>query len=156
MKKLAPWEPANNGTGKRIWFLTRRDESLPVADRFRFTSRGQLVKYKSFETAQKAADELNATVKVSYRIVIEWDKGTMSGPSLLRDDDGNPLPEYDLSELNPQLWGQGYPSAELAREQFPAVHEYVRDRARAGGPKGSGSYYIEKITETIKREKIDV
>jgi hypothetical protein len=56
---ISPWEPVNNGAGKRTWFLTRRDESIPITGRFHFSSRGSLVRYASGETAQRAADKLN-------------------------------------------------------------------------------------------------
>jgi hypothetical protein len=53
-----PWSPASNGAGKRRWFLYR-DESVPVGERYYFDKRGYLVRYVSYETAQRAADKLN-------------------------------------------------------------------------------------------------
>jgi hypothetical protein len=62
--QLPPWRPANNGSGKRIWFLCRYsgwdDESVPLADRYRFGANGTLIRYASYESAQRAADRLNA------------------------------------------------------------------------------------------------
>jgi hypothetical protein len=61
---LPPWRPANNGTGKRIWFLLRdgceTDQSIPLADRYHYGRNGNLVRYASQATAQRAADRLNA------------------------------------------------------------------------------------------------
>jgi hypothetical protein len=148
--QLAPWEPANNGTGKRIWFLTRRDESLPVSDRYRFTSRGQLVKYKSFETAQKAADELNATVKVSYNVMIEFAKGSIE-PEFTDEQTGRVYEAMDLADMGPHPFMAGFRALEHTEDTVLAAWEYVRKTSTAGG-----WVWVEKITETIKREKIDV
>lgn len=63
MSALPPWEPANNGTGKRIWFLIRgrglESDRVPINDRYHTDVKGDLIRYKSSETAQKAADKLN-------------------------------------------------------------------------------------------------
>ena len=60
---LPAWRPANNGSGKRIWFLTRYsgndDTSVPLADRYHYGANGNLVRYASYEAAQRAADKLN-------------------------------------------------------------------------------------------------
>lgn len=61
MRTLDPmdWRPASNGSGARHWFLVR-DESVPVADRFHESADGKLIRYASMDTAQSAADALNA------------------------------------------------------------------------------------------------
>lgn len=57
-----PWRPANNGTGKRMWFLIRTVETgVPVAERYHYGQDGRLVRYASMAGAQRKADELNAT-----------------------------------------------------------------------------------------------
>lgn len=56
---LPPWRPASNGSGKRHWFLYR-DESVPLSLRYHCNARGELVRYATIETAQKAAGKLNA------------------------------------------------------------------------------------------------
>lgn len=53
------WVPANHGTGKRIWFLIRDSESVPIEDRYYCGPAGRLVRYASYETAKRAADKLN-------------------------------------------------------------------------------------------------
>ena len=59
MTAPGPWQPANNGTGKRIWFLYRYADN--IRDRYRYAKDGwRLVRYASFEAAQRAADRLNA------------------------------------------------------------------------------------------------
>lgn len=62
--QLPPWRPASNGAGKRHWFLTRYsghdDQSVPLADRYHFGGGGQLVRYATCESAQRAASKLNA------------------------------------------------------------------------------------------------
>jgi hypothetical protein len=52
------WIPANNGGGKRMWFVMR-GESVPIALRYHFDKNGRLVRYASCEAAQRAADKLN-------------------------------------------------------------------------------------------------
>lgn len=60
---LPSWTPANDGSGNRPWFLVRRgvedDRSVPVRDRFRYSTADVLVRYTSRENAQRAADKLN-------------------------------------------------------------------------------------------------
>jgi hypothetical protein len=62
--ELPAWRPANNGTSARRWFLCRYsgndDMSVPLEDRYRFNASGCLVRYGSYEAAQRAADKLNA------------------------------------------------------------------------------------------------
>jgi hypothetical protein len=55
-----PWRPANNGAGKRRWFLIRDDSSIPVRERYHFGSDGRLVRYASPESARRAADRMNS------------------------------------------------------------------------------------------------
>ena len=61
--KLPAWRPANNGSGKRIWFLTRYsghdDMRVPLEDRYHYGATGNLVRYISYEAAQRAAGKLN-------------------------------------------------------------------------------------------------
>lgn len=52
------WRPANNGSGKRIWFLVR-GESVPLDQRYYYGKDERLVRYASMENAQRAADRLN-------------------------------------------------------------------------------------------------
>lgn len=53
------WFPANNGSGKRMWFVMR-PESVPIAERYHDGRDGRLVRYVRRQTAQRAADRLNA------------------------------------------------------------------------------------------------
>lgn len=52
------WRPASNGAGARHWFLVR--DAAKVSDRYHYSASGQLVHYGSAESAQTAADRLNA------------------------------------------------------------------------------------------------
>lgn len=52
------WRPANNGSGKRMYFLMR-DESVPIKHRYLEDGNGNLIRYARYETALKAADKLN-------------------------------------------------------------------------------------------------
>jgi len=52
------WQPASNGTALCHWFLFRDN-----VDGFRdyyMTATDNLIRYASYETAQRAADKLNA------------------------------------------------------------------------------------------------
>jgi len=51
------WHPANNGTGKRIWFLSHVVDG--VAE-YHWSSTGVLIRYARYETACQAAARLNA------------------------------------------------------------------------------------------------
>lgn len=51
------WHPANNGAGKRIWFLYRDADA--VSDRYHYASNGRLVRYATHESAKRAAERLN-------------------------------------------------------------------------------------------------
>jgi hypothetical protein len=57
------WRPAVNGGGKFPWFLIWSDESVPVSERYHYNGKGNLVRFASHETAQRAADKLNAQVQ---------------------------------------------------------------------------------------------
>ena len=59
---LPPWRPASNGTSARPWFLVRGDDDpgIPLKDRYHFGAGGSLVRYASVDTAQRAANQLNA------------------------------------------------------------------------------------------------
>lgn len=52
------WQPANNGSGKRIWFVYREPNGarMQVAE----DSRGNYRRFASIESAWRAADALNA------------------------------------------------------------------------------------------------
>jgi hypothetical protein len=57
------WRTANNGTSKRMWFLIRTDESVPVAERYHTNAAGDLIRYASDQNAQHVADRLNAEAR---------------------------------------------------------------------------------------------
>ncbi len=52
------WYPANNGGGKRMWFVMR-GESVPISLRYHFGKNDRLVRYATVRGAQRAADKLN-------------------------------------------------------------------------------------------------
>jgi hypothetical protein len=52
------WRPANNGTGRRIWFLYR--DHPEVHERCHWSRNGRLIRYASAASAQRAANRLNA------------------------------------------------------------------------------------------------
>jgi hypothetical protein len=54
---MGKWEIANNGSGKRIYFLFK---DTPTGTEYHWSAGGNLVRYASHITAQKAADKLNA------------------------------------------------------------------------------------------------
>jgi hypothetical protein len=56
---MKQWKPANNGSGKYMWLLIK-DGDAPVDERFHFNEQGRIIRYKSRESAQRAADRLNA------------------------------------------------------------------------------------------------
>jgi hypothetical protein len=59
---LPPWTPGVNGTSKRPWFLIRGHSDLvPLRSRYHTGPSGKLVRFASYETAQRAADRLNKT-----------------------------------------------------------------------------------------------
>jgi hypothetical protein len=64
VQSLPAWRPANDGSGKRMWFLTRYsghdDPSVPLEDRYHYGANGNLVRYASHGAAQRAADKLNS------------------------------------------------------------------------------------------------
>lgn len=53
------WRPANNGAGKRPWFVVRGNGG-PAADCYQWTKSGNLIRYGSCEAAMRAAARLNA------------------------------------------------------------------------------------------------
>jgi hypothetical protein len=57
------WYPASNGTSLRRWFLYRDD--VHGIRGYHWTAAGYLIRYASYETAQKAADKLNAAEATS-------------------------------------------------------------------------------------------
>lgn len=64
---LPAWRAAVNGTSKRPWFLIRgwgtESDSVPLAERYLYDVSGQLVRFASNETAQRAADRMNEVAK---------------------------------------------------------------------------------------------
>jgi len=61
---LPEWVAAVNGSGKRPWFIMRKESAptfrlLPFSARYHNDPGGQLVRYASFETASARADKLN-------------------------------------------------------------------------------------------------
>jgi hypothetical protein len=68
------WRAANNGNGKRMWFLIRTDESVPVSERYHYNGRGDLIRYASYKTAQYAADNLNS--QATARTAAHWTDAT--------------------------------------------------------------------------------
>ena len=56
--KLGTGTQRNNGAGKRIWFLIK-DESVPIPHRYYLNARGDLIRYASMQSAQRAANRLN-------------------------------------------------------------------------------------------------
>lgn len=58
--RSARWEPGNNGSGKRHYFLIASNEKLPIEHRYHYGSDGRLVRFASHEAAQRAADRLHA------------------------------------------------------------------------------------------------
>jgi hypothetical protein len=87
------------------------------------------------------------TTKITYNVMIEFSEGTMSGPSLLTDDEGRPLPPYDLGDLGPHPFSSGYPDVRYARDCLAKAQEYVRNI-------GDGSAWIEKVTVTTEHERL--
>ena len=57
---MADWRPATNGNGKHRWFLFR--DAVLLRDRYSTDSRGRLIWYASYATAQSAAQRLNIIV----------------------------------------------------------------------------------------------
>lgn len=64
---LPEWRPANNGAGKRTWFLVRgygsESDRIPISERYYYNKRDDLIRYATMESAQKAADRLNLQEK---------------------------------------------------------------------------------------------
>jgi hypothetical protein len=60
---LPKWVTGVNGTSKRPWFLIRGHGTdsgiVPLRARYYTGPSGKLVRFASFETAQRAADKLN-------------------------------------------------------------------------------------------------
>jgi len=51
------WHPANNGAGKRIWFVSR--DAKEIRDRYHFSTNGRLIRYGSHTSALAVAERLN-------------------------------------------------------------------------------------------------
>lgn len=50
------WQAANNGNGKRRWFVMRGPQTCPE---YHDRADGRLARFASFEAAQARADRLN-------------------------------------------------------------------------------------------------
>jgi hypothetical protein len=83
---LPEWSPANNGAGKRIWFLARGHgaefDRVPVEARYHCGADGSLVRYASMASAQRAADTLNAAEKfddatATWKLLSEDERRTL-------------------------------------------------------------------------------
>lgn len=61
--QLPAWRPVTSGSGGRPWYLARYsgadDMRVPQAQRYRYATSGNLVRYASQSAAQAAADKLN-------------------------------------------------------------------------------------------------
>lgn len=60
--KMPDWKPANNGAGKHPWFLIRgawAGTYIPLSEQYHINKRGELIRYKDYETAKRRADKLN-------------------------------------------------------------------------------------------------
>jgi len=57
----SPWQPWNDGTGKRIWFLARIVDGLTEYHWSKPDPHGQqhVIRYASYKTAGRAAERLN-------------------------------------------------------------------------------------------------
>lgn len=121
-------------------------------------------------------DYVGGYTKISYSIITDYDKGVMSEPFPERgvdlDDpdhehiwvaDGeSPLDNgqkcsvpdctyrrYDMSTMGPHPFTSGYPTLESTADTVARAREWVASL-------GTGRVWVEKVTETIKREKINV
>ena len=58
----SPWQPWNNGSGKRIWFLSRVVDGVTE---YHWANpgphSGALIRYASYKTAHQAAVRLNGS-----------------------------------------------------------------------------------------------
>jgi hypothetical protein len=131
---LPAWTPANNGTSKRRWFLIRGhgvdSERVPLRARYHNGPSGDLVRYASFETAQRAADKLNgeemnlsaylAAKAASERLTAEW---VSSGYK-----PGDPAPQY-VRDAEARVGamkraaGEGGPDEPLCCQRYGRLHE---------------------------------
>lgn len=91
---------------------------------------------------------MDTRVKVSYRVMVEYALGTMSGPSTLTDDEGKPLPEFDLSKLGAHPFSVGYLDEEVARKVLPRAKAWADDRGR-------NEVWVDRVTETTTIERLD-
>jgi len=55
----AMWIAANNGAGKRRWYVMNDDPNAPLDQRYYTSSDNRLVRYASKQAAQETADTLN-------------------------------------------------------------------------------------------------
>ena len=54
----AKWKPSTHGAGKRHWFVSKGGDGItPRQDHE--NSKGDLIRYASYEAAKKVADRLN-------------------------------------------------------------------------------------------------
>lgn len=126
--QLPPWQAANNGAGKRIWFLYRGDR-VPFRHRYHCNARGDLIRYATFQSATAAAGQLNGDQAARCRTC-----GTLwTG---LRDTDCNPL--CYTCGLRPDLVtvdnGTGEALQVTPQEAAAGMVRYARRELGAGSP----------------------
>ena len=105
-------------------------------------------------------------VKITYAVMTEFDRDVWSEPfqsSGLMDENpdhehlysaegectwpGCPVHRMNMGELGPHPFSSGFRSEESTRDTVARAEEYVRSL-------GSGSVWVERITETITRERL--
>jgi hypothetical protein len=91
------WRPANNGTGKRIWFVYR--DHPEVSERYRWSSNGRLIRYGSMQAAQRAADRLNQEVTIVTSCPPLLDRSYTGRYLRDRPEDGGFVLEVDGQEV---------------------------------------------------------
>lgn len=79
----ALWQAANNGTGKRIWFIHL--DGVPAED-----SRGRYRRFATQEAATLAAEELNTGVPASFlKTTKRYLDRLRKGDRIMRDSHGS-------------------------------------------------------------------
>jgi hypothetical protein len=93
---LPEWTAACNGAGKRSWFLVRGTgvdfDRVPVSQRYFYGASGQLVRYASCQSAQRAADVLNAAERAPEYQPDEEPPDDWAGYA---DDEWEPDPSWE-------------------------------------------------------------
>jgi hypothetical protein len=90
---------------------------------------------------------MSVRTRVHYDVMTQFDKGVMSPVSHFRDQNNQPLPSYDMSELGAHTFSSGFPSEETARGTLTRAQEYMLTM-------GAGEAWVEKITEITCRERL--